>query len=192
MNLLDQLDSFQPLDFTFGHTPVQVEHFRTQQQRGDPRFEYWQHLVQLRALRAALRESQLDQQDLEAEIAAADHWWPVWNRRARRRRLPRLHHRHDQLLVNRRERESEARLHLDCIERRYRHLTGSTEAEILAGEPHYWAVRLGRQLAASHLARTLGVGEGEIAAVMALPVADQRAALLQMAQLLDGAKPLLP
>ena len=191
MTILDLLEKFPPLDFVFGHTPVQVEHFRTQQQRGDLRFEYWQHLVQLRALRTALHEGQLDEQDLLDEIADAGRAWPWWTSARRARRLPRLRHRLERLRDVQRERESEARLHLDCIERRYGDLTTLTEAEILAGEPQYWAVRLGRQLATSHLSRVLGVGEGELAAVMALPVDQQTAALAQMAQILEGSKKLL-
>ena len=58
-----------------GHTPFQIEYFKTSQQRGSPKFEYRQHLIQIKALVRSIEHLELDIQQTELEIEELKSFW---------------------------------------------------------------------------------------------------------------------
>jgi len=172
---LDRLENFSALkDFKFGHTPLQLEYFQTSSQRGNEKWEYWQHVLQLRALHSTLEDLQVTANEVEFEIQDALSFWPFWTKERRRRKLPRLKLKKEQIQRSLDEKALEADRHLGIIEKRYAHLKDIKEDEILKDETSYWTLRLGRQLGAAHLGRVLGIPEGDLLAVLALPHEQQR------------------
>ena len=178
--------------FKFGHTKMQIEYFQTSNQQGNEKWEYWQHILQLKSLHTALEELKVSYDELLYEIEDAQVFWPPWTKRKRARALPRLQLKLNTIQRAVEEKTREVEYHLEIIERRYYHLKTITEDEILEGESSYWSLRLGRQLGASHLGRMLGVSESELLAVLSLPSDQQRQVFEGMRQLLGMATPLLP
>lgn len=178
--------------FKFGHTPMQIEYFQTSSQQGNEKWEYWQHILQLKSLHSALSELQISYDEIEYEIEDAESFWPFWNRRKRARNIPKLKFKRASILRSIKEKSREAEYHLEVIERKYSHLKDISEEEILKDEASYWTLRLGRQLGASHLGRVLGVSESELLAVLSLPHEEQRKIFEGMKHLLTMAMPLLP
>jgi hypothetical protein len=179
--------------FTFGHSRLQLECFQTLQQNGSPEWEYFQHIIQLRGLRDTIEEMTLSLEDLNWEIEDAKKWWPPWSLTKRKRTLRRLELKQKVLARNIKEKEREAEIHLEIIDQRYgpQQKALKTNSDLEKTEGEYWSKRLGRQLAVSHLARQLGVGEGEVAAVLSLPQEEQRRVLESMKTLLNKTVPLL-
>lgn len=91
MSILDQLASLAPLqEFKFGHSPLQLEYFQVSNQMGNEKWEYWQHLVQLRALQSSIEEMEISREETLQEIKEAKAFWTPWTRVKRLRKLPRL------------------------------------------------------------------------------------------------------
>ena len=187
--LLERVDALPK--FKFGHTQTQIEYFQTASQSGDRRFEYWQHLLQLKSLRQSIMEIQVSLDETSFEMDDASSWWPVWNRARRRRCLPRLKLKRDTLAGSLQEKTGEMERHLEIIDRKYSDLTQWTEDQILDGESDYWSKRLGRQLGASRLGTLLGISESEILAVMALPEENRQRVFGEMQEILASSR-LLP
>lgn len=191
--LLTKLTEFTPLnEFKFGHSPIQLEYFQTAQQRGNEKWEYWQHVLQLRSVQQSLEELKVSKDDLEYEILDALKFWPPWNLSKRKRSLPRLNLKKKYLQRSLDEKALEATRHLALINDKYAHLKELTEDDILKEEPDYWAMRLGRQLGAAHLGRVLGVSDGELLAVLSLPQEQQRQVFDSMKLLIGKSANLLP
>jgi len=191
--ILSRLSDLTPLrEFKFGHSPLQLEHFQISSQKGNDKWEYWQHILQLRALQGSLAEMKVLGDELDYEIIDAKRFWPPWSQNRRRRSLPRLNLKKEQLRRSIAEKSQEALRHLEIIERRYPHLKDIKEEEILKDEASYWTMRLGRQLGAAHLGRLLGIPEGEVLAVLALPLEQQRQVFESMKLLIGASTNLLP
>ena len=79
---------------------------------------------------------------------------------------------------------------LDVIRNQFSDFIELSEDEIFAHEKEYWTVRLGKQLVCSQLSRQLGVSEGSLEAVLALPRPQQQEILNMFQQskslLLEG------
>jgi len=189
---LEKLELMKISSFLFGHTPIQIEYFQTSNQQGNEKWEYWQHLVQLKALHGALLELKISRDEAQYEIADANSFWPPWTMKKRTRRLPRLSLKLANIQRTIDEKSKEVDCHLEIIERKYKHLKNITEDAILDDEASYWSMRLGRQLGASHLGRLLGVSESEVLAVLSLPSEQQRQVFDGMRQILGMAMPMLP
>jgi hypothetical protein len=190
---IQKLELMTPISsFKFGHTPLQIEFFQTANQQGNEKWEYWQHILQLRALHTTLCELKIAHDDAVYEQEDANSLWPLWTRKKRRRSIPRIQLKLNTIQRSIDEKTREVDYHLEVIERRYKHLKALTEDDILSDETSYWATRLGRQLGASHLGRILGVSESELLAVLSLPLEQQRQVFEGMRQLLGAATPLLP
>ena len=184
--LLLKVEQQTPIsEFVFGHTKTQIEYFQTSSQSGNEKWEYWQHILQLRSLHSSVREQRVALDELAYEIDDASSWWPIWSQKKRRRSLPRLSLKKESILSVIKEKTNEIRCHLEVIDRKYSHLKNLTEADILNEEGDYWAMRLGRQLGASRLSRLLGLSESEILAVLALPQEQQRKVFVGMNDLLN-------
>lgn len=190
---INKLELMTPISsFKFGHTPMQIEYFQTSNQQGNEKWEYWQHILQLRALHTSLCEMKVSYDETVYEMEDAQNLWPLWTRKKRKRTIPRLQLKLNTLQRSIDEKTKEVDCHLEVIERRYLHLKTLTEDEIINDEEAYWARRLGRQLGASHLGRILGVSDGELLAVLSLPPEQQKQVFEGMRQLLGTATPLLP
>ena len=193
IDTINKLELMTPINsFKFGHTPIQIEYFQTSNQQGNEKWEYWQHILQLRALHASLCEMKVSYDETVYEIDDAKSIWPLWTRKKRKRSIPRLQLKLNTIQRSIDEKTREVDCHLEVIERRYQHLKTLTEEEIIKDENAYWARRLGRQLGASHLSRLLGVSDGELLAVLSLPQDQQKQVFEGMRQLLGSATPLLP
>lgn len=192
-DLIDKLENETPiLEFTFGHTPMQIEYFQTSSQQGSDKWEYWQHILQLKALHNTLCELRLSYDETMHEFNDAYSFWPFWTKKKRRRSAPRLEFKLTNIQKSIAEKSRETEYHLEVINRKYQHLKDITEDEIFKDESNYWTQRLGKQLGTSHLSRLLGVSEGELLAVLALPHDQQRKVFDGMRQLLGITMPMLP
>ena len=178
--------------FKFGHTPMQVEFFQTASQHGSDKWQYWQHILQLKSLHSSLCELKVSYDETLYEIQDAEAFWPFWSKKKRSRSLPRLRLKIAGFQRTIEEKAREVDYHLAVIERKYAHLKDIKEEDILKDEASYWTLRLGRQLGASHLSRLLGVSESELLAVFSLPLDQQRQVFDGMRQLLGTAAPILP
>lgn len=179
--ILKNIDEYKPIQtFTFGHTPLQISHFKTAQQRGHEAFEFWHQVLQLRALRDSLEELDLQKDELEYEILICGKVWPFWSFSKRRRKIPRLEFQLKKVKRSILEKSREAKAHYEILKRDYAHLENMREEDILSQDKEYWTHRLGKQLAQSRLSRVLGVGEGELSAVLALPKEEQMTILKAM------------
>ncbi len=190
--ILERIEATSALSFAFGHTPVQMEYFQTINQSGQEKWEYWQHVLQLKALYNALKESEIAYNEVAAELAEAKAFWPIWNRKKRRQRVPRLVFKLDNLLSTQKEKGKEADYHLHLIDTKYSHLKDLTEDDIIKEDVDYWTHRLGRQLGAAYMSRVLGISEGEVLSLLSLPSAYQKEVLTSMQHVLGKAKCLLP
>lgn len=180
-DIRDKLSKFEPLRrFHFGHTPFQIEHFKTTSQKGDRRFEYWQHVLQLKSLDRGIKELLLDIADIEDQIADAKAWMPFWNRSRRKRQIPRLTHRLSTLTEGLEERKLEAVRTFEVLQRSFSDLFALTEEELFAGEGAYWVTRLTKQIQANALAMRYGITAGDVSAVMSLPEEEQAKVLASM------------
>jgi hypothetical protein len=183
MDLLQELASFAPIrDYRFGHTPLQIEYFKTVQQQGCPAFVYWQHVLQLKSLNDSMQELRLEMDELAGEIDDAQRWWPVWNRAQRGRKLPRLQFKLKKLNEAFEQKYREAGTTLEIIKTQFSDYTSMTEEEIFGQEKEYWTIRLGKQLVCSQLSRQLGVSEGSLEAVLSLPQQQQQEILQVLGQ----------
>jgi len=179
--MTDKLKEFMANhDYVFGHTPTQIEHFMTTSQQGSRPFEFWQHVLQLRALYRSLQEMDLQAEDLYHRKEDASALWPFWTRKKRLRGLARIEHEAVLLSEQRREKLQEVEVHLEIIDRKYSDLKGLPEAEILRGDKDYWTTRLAKQMALGRSAMQLGVSVGDLSAVMTLDEADQKEVLNKM------------
>ena len=190
--LLEEVERTTPInEFVFGHTQTQIEYFQTSSQQGNEKWEYWQHILQLRTLHSTVREQRVSLDELAFEIEDTSSWWPFWNRARRKRGLPRLLLKKDSIQKTINEKLNEIKCHLEVIDRKYSHLRKLKEEDILTDESDYWAKRLGRQLGASRLSRSLGISEGEVLAVLALPAEQQQQVVREMKELLSASVPML-
>jgi len=172
---LKKLENFAPVnDFKFGHSPLQIEYFQTAKQQGSEPWEYYQHILQLKALNMALKEMEVEIFEIDCQIRDAKKFWPFWSLKKRKELLPRLFLREESILRVIREKEREVGYHLEIIERRFSQFKEYSEEEIFKSEKEYWITRIKRQLATSHLSRLLAVSEGELSALMSLPVDFQK------------------
>lgn len=192
-NILNKIHSIPAvLSFKFGHTPTQIEFFQTSNQQGDEKWEYWQHILQLKSLEGSLQELRVSYDEVQDEIDDALALWPFWSIKKRLRKIPRLRLKQSNLDRSIAEKTREVEFHLEIIERKYKHLKTLEEDDILKEESGYWSRRLSRQLGVSHLSRILGVSESELLAVLALPKEQQRQIFEGMRELLGTTTPLLP
>ena len=190
--LLKELQGFGPIhDFKFGHTRTQLEYFTTANQQGNEKFAYWQHVLQLRALYLSLTEMQIKILESDEALRSKRKWWRFENKNQYNIRRYKLLLQRNQLSMSINEKKLEAEQHVDIINTRYQHLLELDESAILDEDQEYWAARLGRQLAVSHLARVLGIGEGEMSAVMSLPQEQRMLAIDAMREVVSDAAPLL-
>ena len=190
--LLKELQGFGPIhDFKFGHTKTQLEYFTTANQQGNEKFAYWQHVLQLRALYLSLTEMQIKILESDEELRSKRRWWRFESLSQFNIRRYRLLLQRTQLAMSINEKKQEAEQHIEILNTKYAHLKGLDESAILAEDKEYWAARLGRQLAVNHLARVLGIGEGEMSAVMALPQDQRVQALCAMRGVIADAAPML-
>jgi len=185
--ILDELENFKPLNnFTFGHTPFQIEHFKTTAQKGSRHFEYLHHLVQLKSLYKSLKEICLDIDDLKNDIVEHEVFFPFWTRRCRRRKLPRLRHRLSLVEDSYREKKLEATRTFELIKTKFQDCLGLSEEEILASETQYWVNRLVRQVKTNQLALKLGCTPGDVNALQALPEEAQKLIFNELLAIGDG------
>jgi len=195
-NLTDtikKLELMTPINsFKFGHTPLQIEFFQTSNQQGNEKWEYLQHILQLRSLHTTLCELKIAYDETTYELEDADSFWPIWTRKKRNRSIPRFRLKLTTIQKSIAEKTREVDYHLEIIDRRYKHLKALSEDDIISDETSYWASRLGRQLGASHLGKVLGVSESELLAVLSLPQEQQRQVFEGMRQLLGNTTALLP
>lgn len=169
-DLLSVLDNYAPLEtYKFGHTPVQMAYFKTSSQQGCQVFEYWHQVLQLKAVREALEDLVIQKDEALMALKDAQAIWPFWNYSKRKRRIPRLELQVKRLQNSIEEKMREASFHYDLLKTKYSQYEHLSEDEILSQDQAYWSYRLGKQLATSRLSRSLGVGEGELSAVLALP-----------------------
>lgn len=170
-DLLGKLDAYQPLkNYHFGHTPLQMSSFKTSQQQGCETFEYWHQVLQLRSLKDALEEMQIQFVETQEEITDCTSLWPLWSVKKRRKKIPRLQFQLKKIERSIAEKKREAEYHFDLLKSRYTHLEALSEAEIFARDHEYWEHRLSKQVAISRMSRKIGVGEGELSAILALPL----------------------
>jgi hypothetical protein len=175
MDIMNELSSFSPVQtYRFGHTPTQIEYFKTLQQQGCPAFVYWQHVLQLKTLHDSMKEAQFEIAELEWEINAAERFWPPWSRGQRQRKLPRLKFKLSKLRESFEQKSREAGTTLNIIRTQFSDYVTMTEDDIFAQEKEYWTIRLGKQLVCSQLSRQLGVSEGSLEAVLSLPNRQQQ------------------
>jgi hypothetical protein len=187
--LLHRLEKHIPInEFMFGHTRTQIEYFQTSNQNGDPKWEYWQHVLQLRSLYVGVKEQKLTISEIDDDLADAVSWWPFWSRKKRKRKVARLQFNKETALRILREKTNEIQNHLDVIDKKYSEFKDLPEAEILKDEQQYWTRRLGRQLGASRLSRLLGLSESEVLAVLALPKQQQQKVFQSMQVVLNDAQ----
>lgn len=178
MSVIQQLDNFAPLKtYSLGHTPFQIEHFKTTSQRGSPKFEYWQHVVQLKAFWRSLKATELDLDDARAEVESQASWVFPWNKDRKKRALNRAKLKLEELETAFKEKSLEAQRHLDVIDRNYKEFVSLTEEEILQDEEFYWVTRLSRQIAFSALAAKTAINVGDLTAMASLPDALQKRVL---------------
>jgi hypothetical protein len=190
---IQKLETATPIrDFKFGHTPLQIECFQTASQQGNEKWEYWQHLLQLKALYSTLCDLKVTYDEISYEIEDSKSFWPPWSYKKRKRGLARLQFKLDTIQRSTEEKTREVDYHLAVIEHRYSHLKDLREVDILKEEAPYWSLRLGRQLGASHLSRVLGVSEGELLAVLSLPEEQQHQVFDGMKQMLMAVNHMLP
>jgi hypothetical protein len=190
--VLSQVEQTTPVgEFVFGHTQTQIEYFQTSSQHGNEKWEYWQHILQLRTLHSTVREQRVSFDELIFEIEDASSWWPFWNQAKRKRGLPRLLLKKDSIQKTINEKLNEIKCHLEVIDRKYSHLKDLKEKDILSDESGYWTKRLGRQLGASRISRLLGISEGEVLAVLALPTEQRQQVFREMGDLLSTSIPML-
>lgn len=179
MDLLTKLSSFKPLqEFRFGHSPLQIEYFKTLQQNGSIVFTYWQHVLQLKGLYNSIQELQLDLKDVEDDLADANHFFPFWSLGKRKRKIPRLQFKKKAIEEAIEQKTREANVTYSIIQEKFSDCLDLTEDEIFSQEKEYWTIRLGKQLVCSQLARKLGIPEGNLEAILALPEAQQQELLL--------------
>lgn len=191
-SILNELEKFSPIhDYAFGHTPLQMEYFQVSNQQGSPEFMYWQHVLQLQVLYKSIRETKIRQTELQSEIADIENtlikFGEKW--RSRKRSIPRLKFELDATESTLKQKEREAEFHYNIIRTKFSDLIEKPEKVLFESEKEYWALRLSRQLFASHMSRTLGVSEGELSAVLSLPEPMQKT-IIKMLQ--DQKDKLLP
>lgn len=190
---IQKLETATPINgFKFGHTPMQIEYFQTANQQGDEKWEYWQHILQLKSLHSSLCELKVTYDEVQYDIQDAVRFWPPWSRTKRMRSVARLQFKLTTIKRSIEEKTREVDYHLEIIENKYQKLKQLKEEDILRDEASYWSIRLGRQLGASHLGRILGVSESELLAVLSLPSEQQRQVFKSMRQMLRATNPLLP
>ena len=158
---------------------MQIEFFKTTQQQGCPAFVYWQHVLQIKALSDSIKEGTLELNEIAGEIEDANSRWPYFTRKQRLRKIPRLKFRAQQIQESIDQKTRELKTHKHIIESQFYEFIDQTEEEIFAHEREYWTIRLSKQLVTSKLARQLGVSEGSLEAVLALPE-DQQKEILQL------------
>ena len=171
----DRLANFSPLStYNFGHSPIQIEHFKTAQQTGNRNFEFWHHVLQLKAINCSITELTFDLEEAEFILEGCRAFWPPWTRSKRKRKKVKLEWQVEQRESSLRQKYHEAELTLDIIEKKFSDLISATEQQLFKSEREYWVTRFSRQLAAAQIARHLGTSTGDIQSIMALPDEDQR------------------
>ena len=191
-HIWDRLEEFTPIkEFSFGHTPFQIEYFQTVSQAGNRNFEYWQHVLQLKNLHKSIAELSFDINDCEGQIEEATHWWPVWTAAKRKRSIPRLEWVKAQKKEALMQKYREAELTLNLLETKYKDLMLLKEDELLNDEQSFWAHRLSRQMTATNLSNKLGVTSGDLMSVLALPRDQQLRVLQEMNTMLNNQNGLL-
>jgi hypothetical protein len=167
IDILSKLENFKPIkDYCFGHTPMQISCFQTTAQKGSRKFEYWQHVLQLKGLYRTIKESELDLADIKRELLFWSNKWAFWRSRVK---IPRLIWKVELVEQTIKEKSKEAERHLSIINEFYFDLITSTEDDILKEEADYWVSRLSRQMAFSNLAQKFHIPVGDMTAVMSLP-----------------------
>lgn len=167
MDIIEKLENFKPIkDYCFGHTPLQIEHFQTNSHKGSRKFEYWQHVLQLKGLYRAIKELDLDFEEAKNELVFRTKWWAFWRSR---KKVPRLTWKVELLGQTLKEKSTEADRHLKIIDEKYFDLKTISEEDILKEEENYWITRLSRQMAFANLANKFHLPVGDITAVMGLP-----------------------
>lgn len=175
---LNELDAYQPLQkYHFGHTPLQMSAFKTTQQQGCETYEFYHQVLQLRSLRDTLEELQIQKDELSMDLKHCSRTWPFWSYSSRRRRIPRLKFQLKKLESSLAEKTREAHFHFSLLKTKYKHLENLSENDILAKDTDYWIHRLRKQIMVARLSRQVGVGEGELSAVLALPAHEQKMVL---------------
>jgi len=169
-DIINELDNFNPIkEFKFGHTPLQIEFFQTNTHKGSRKFEYWQHVLQLKSLRKIIKETEFDIEDAKRELKKANKFLPFFTRSERKLLIPRLSWKVELLNQQLQEKITEAKRHLDIIKKHYADLKDITEDEIFEDEQNYWVTRLTRQITFAHLANKFQLPLGDITAIMSLP-----------------------
>jgi len=177
--ILRELDSYEPLQkYHFGHTPLQMSAFKTTQQQGCETYEYWHQVLQLRSLRDTLEEMQIQRDEVSQELRESSKSWPFWSYKSRQKKVPRLKFQLKKIESTLAEKTREAQFHYELLKTKYKHLECLSEKEILEKDADYWVHRLRKQVVVSRLSRQVGVGEGELSAILALP-ADARKQVLE-------------
>lgn len=173
MDILSQIEKEIPLlkELHLGHTPMQIEYFKTAPQRGNRKFEFLQHLIQMKALSSAVRELWFDVEEAQIDLESCS-WWKFWVRPSRRAlQRKRLGHKLENLKRKLDDIQVELTGHLRVVLTKFGDLLELSEQEILRDEGEYWVHRLAGQLAHAKLALQHGLPAGEVAAVAALPSA---------------------
>lgn len=172
-DIISQMEAEIPLlrDMRSGHTPIQIEFFKTAQQKGSRKFEFYQHLVQMKALAHTVRTLWLDIEEAEICVAETRSLWNMLFCSPARRHLKRkrLELKLSDLRQSLADAELELSRHLKVVITTFGDLLKSSESDILDAEAEYWVHRLARQLAYARIAAEKGVPAGEVAAIAALP-----------------------
>jgi len=170
VNYLEELEKEIPLlsSLHLGHTPFQIEFFKTTQQRGCRKFEYWQHLIQIKSLARALEDNLFDLEETKLDLDQMKSWWKLSTAR-RKLKIRRVEAKIRDLAKSKADRDLECQRHVEIIKRDYSDLLSMSENEILKDEEQYWVNRLSRQLAFNRFAAEKGLSPGDVQAVASLP-----------------------
>ena len=169
MDILSQLEETIPLlsEMHLGHTPFQIEFFKTAQQKGSRKFEYWNHLVQMKSLEHSIRSLWLDIEEIEISMNCL--WRRLFGGARGKLKNKRLDFQLTGLKISLAEKELEISRHLKIVLRDFGDLLGASEKDIMDADEEYWVHRLSRQLAYHKIAVTLGLPVGEVASISVLP-----------------------
>jgi len=121
-DIIYKLEQDTPIkSFKFGHTPIQIEYFQTSSQQGNEKWEYWQHILQLKALHSALCELKISYNETNYDLKDANTIWPFWSYDKRKRSIPRIQFKLDSIQKSIDEKTRESEYHIEIIDRKYSH-----------------------------------------------------------------------
>lgn len=188
MSFVKKIEGELPLleKLHLGHTPFQIQYFKTTQQRGSKKFEYWQHLIQIKSLAKTVEDLNFDLEEALLEKKELNRWWKKSSRNTLK--LKRLEAKVRDLQRSLDDKELECQRHVTLVKTDFSDMLHLTENEILKDEEQYWIQRLSRQLAFNRLAMEKGLSSGDVQAVASLPPETTQKILIEAQNLLNTGK----